>query len=136
MKFEEDHGKTIRDYDFKRGSLVLVRNTAIEKSLNRKMRARYLGPVVVVARNKGGAYILCELDGTVFDRPVAAFRVLPYQARSTIPLPDNFHDITIERLREMEESDSQGDDDTPPPEPGDAEDPEPDEDDRDDLPEE
>jgi hypothetical protein len=73
VQFEREHSATIRDFDFKCGDLVLVRNTAIEKSLNRKMRARYLGPLVVVSRNKGGAYIISELNGSVFDRPVAAF---------------------------------------------------------------
>ena len=38
IRFERDHGKVIRDFDFKRGDLVLVRNTAIEKALNQKMR--------------------------------------------------------------------------------------------------
>ena len=71
-----------------RGDLVLVRHTAIEKSLNRKMRPRYIGPLVVVSRNHGGAYIVCELDGSVWDRPIAQFRVLPYKARRLIPLPD------------------------------------------------
>ena len=66
VRFEQEHAVTIRDFDFKRGDLVLIRNTAIEKALNRKMRARYLGPLVVLARNKGGAYIICELNGSVF----------------------------------------------------------------------
>ncbi|TFK78078.1 hypothetical protein K466DRAFT_507784 [Polyporus arcularius HHB13444] len=43
-QLERDHTTTIRDFDFQRGALVLMRNTAIEKSLNRKMRPRYLGP--------------------------------------------------------------------------------------------
>ncbi len=101
LKFEEDHPRGMRDFDFQRGALVLMRNTAIEKALNRKMRARYLGPLVVVARNAGGAYILCELDGSVLDRPTAAFRLVPYLARVAIDLPENFADITPERLREM-----------------------------------
>ena len=88
VRFEQEHAVTIRDFDFKHGDLVLIRNTAIEKALNRKMRARYLGPLVVLARNKGGAYIICELNGSVFDRPVAAFRVIPYFARKSLPLPD------------------------------------------------
>lgn len=101
----------MRNYDFQPQALVLVRQTQIEKSLNRKMKPRYDGPFIVVSRNKGGAYILCELDGTVFDRPVAAFRLLPYFARRQLQVPDRFFDITPERLKEMRESKSQGDDD-------------------------
>jgi hypothetical protein len=106
-RFEKDHATTIHDYDFKLGDLVLVRNTAIEKALNRKMRARYLGPLIVISRNKGGAYIVAELDGSVFDRPVAAFRVIPYFARTALALPplDDLIDISTARLSEMEDSD-------------------------------
>ena len=104
VRFEKNHARTIRDFDFKRGDLVLVRNTAIEKSLNRKMRPRYNGPLIVVSRNYAGAYIICELDGTVFHAPIAAFRVIPYFARKSIPLPDDFLDISTQRLREMESS--------------------------------
>jgi hypothetical protein len=105
VRFEKIHARTIRDFDFKRGDLVLIRNTQIEKSLNRKMRPRYLGPLIVISRNYGGAYIICELDGSVFHRPVAAFRVVPYFARESLPLPDNFLDIDQRRLREMMETD-------------------------------
>jgi hypothetical protein len=106
VRFEIEHAATIRDYDFKRGDLVLMRNTAIEKSLSRKMRKRYLGPLIVISRNRGGAYILCELDGSVFHRPIAAFRVIPYLARESITIPplDDFLDIDTERLRELEQS--------------------------------
>jgi hypothetical protein len=108
IRFERDNANTIRDFDFQRGDLVLVRNTAIEKALNRKMRPRYIGPLVIVSRNKGGAYVICELNGSVFDRPVAAFRVVPYFARKSIPLPDldQFLDISPRRLQEMESSDT------------------------------
>ena len=75
----------------------------IEKSLNRKMRPRYIGPLVVVSRNRGGAYIVCELDGSVWDRPVAQFCVLPYKARRSLPLSDlGKIDISTARLRQME----------------------------------
>lgn len=109
-RFEDRYRHTIQDFNFKKGDLVLIRNTQIEKSLNRKMRPRYLGPLIVVSRNQGGAYIVCELDGSVLDRPIAAFRVIPYLARKSIALPDNFADISTARLREMEVSSSQGDD--------------------------
>jgi hypothetical protein len=106
FQFEKDHSHTIKDYDFKLGDLVLIRNTAIEKALNRKMRARYLGPVIVISRNRGGAYILAELDGSILDRPVAAFRVIPYFARSKLDLPslETLIDISQARLTQMEES--------------------------------
>ena len=109
VQFEKDHAHTIRDFDFKLGDLVLVRNTAIEKALNRKMRARYLGPCIVISRNKGGAYIIAELDGSVFDRPIAAFRVIPYFARSHIQLPslDSLIDISQTRLERMEDTEAE-----------------------------
>ena len=114
-KLERDHAASIHDYDLRRGALVLVRNTTIDKSLNRKMRPRYLGPYVVLSRNRGGAYIVAEIDGSVLDRPIAAFRFLPYLARTHIDIQwlddASIFDITTARLREMEASSSQGDDD-------------------------
>jgi hypothetical protein len=106
IKFEKDHAATIHDFDFKAGVLVLIRNTAIEKALNRKMQPRYLGPLVVVSRNKGGAYIVCELDSMLYHNPVAAYRIILYFAREYIELPDfeEYSDISVKRLRKMERS--------------------------------
>lgn len=106
IKFEKNHAATIKDYNFKLGDLVLNRNTKIEKSLNRKMRSRYIGPQIVISRNRGGAYILAELDGSLLDRPTAAFRVIPYFARKHIDLPplDQFLDVSPDRLRELEDT--------------------------------
>src|SRR5271168_2268162 len=116
VRFEKEHSHTIKQFDFKLGDLVLVRNTAIEKALNRKMRPRYLGPLIVISRNRGGAYILAELDGSVFDRPIAAFRVIPYFARRKIDLPplDNLLDISRQRLTEIENTDNTELDDNSP----------------------
>ncbi|KAG6904727.1 hypothetical protein DXG01_007599, partial [Tephrocybe rancida] len=111
LRFEKNHQATVHDFNFKKGNLVLVRNTKIEKSLNRKMRPRYLGPVVVIARNKGGAYILCELDGSVFHRPLAAFRLIPYLARRTIEISEEMLDVDLNRLREMKNSEEKDDED-------------------------
>ena len=109
LHFEQEHQATIKDFNFARGRLVLVRNTAIEKSLNCKMRPRCLGPLIVIGRNRGGAYLLCELDGTLLDRPIAAFRVIPYFAHKSIPLPDNLLDTTPDRVRNIMKSNAQGD---------------------------
>jgi hypothetical protein len=50
--------------------------------LDAKTEDRYLGPYEVHRKNKGGAYILKELDGSMLKGdPVAAFRLLPYITR-------------------------------------------------------
>jgi hypothetical protein len=56
--FEQQHLCTLKDFDFQCNSLVLMRNTQIEKSLNKKMCTRYIGPIIVVLCNDGSAYIL------------------------------------------------------------------------------
>lgn len=80
-EFERKFAHTVRDYKFTPGNLVLVRNTRIEKELNRKSKPRYLGPYVVVRQTKGGSYILSELNGAISATRYAKFRVIPYKAR-------------------------------------------------------
>src|SRR5713226_8499187 len=58
--FEREHSVTITNFNFGQGDLVLVRNMSIEKALNRKMCTRYFRPMIIVSRNKGSAYILCD----------------------------------------------------------------------------
>ena len=47
-QFEAQFKNRIQDHNFQPGNLVLVWNTRIEKELNRKMKPRYLGPMVVL----------------------------------------------------------------------------------------
>ena len=96
---------SLRLYIYMPVVLVLMRNTRIEKSLNKKMKLQYLGPLIVVSRNKEEAYILCKLDGSVLQNPIAQFCVLPYFDRKSIFLPEGFINIGADRLREMEEQD-------------------------------
>ncbi len=98
----------------------MVRHTQIEKALNRKMRPRYIGPYMVLFRNWGGAYVLCELDGAVLDRPIAAFRVVPFAARKKIAITEEMLDTSENRLKEMHQADDQGEEE-PDEEPDDEE---------------
>ena len=89
LQYEKDHKAIIKDYKFKLGNLILVRNTAIEKSLDKKMKARYLGPMVVIRHTKGGSYVIAELNGALWQQKVGAFCCVPYFACKSIELPKN-----------------------------------------------
>ncbi|EKM73617.1 hypothetical protein AGABI1DRAFT_49555 [Agaricus bisporus var. burnettii JB137-S8] len=107
LQLEQTMQHKIKEFNLKSGDLALVRNSAIEMSADRKMKSRYLGPVVIVKRLKGGAYIVCEYDGSVWQNKVAAFRVVPYLARQKITLSDKVQqllDADIEELQLLEET--------------------------------
>ncbi|KAF9455761.1 hypothetical protein BDZ94DRAFT_1179287 [Collybia nuda] len=93
IRYEREHRATIRDFDFKPGNLVLIQNSEVEMSLNSKMKPRYNGPMIVLRRNRGGAYILCEMDGSVWQNKVAAFRLVPYYAWTSVTLLDNLQEL-------------------------------------------
>ncbi|KNZ74000.1 hypothetical protein J132_08654 [Termitomyces sp. J132] len=90
--FEAEHAATICNYNFQTSDLVLMRNTRIEVTHNKKMKPRYLGPLVVISHNHGDAYILCKLDGSVLHCPVATFQLVPYFGREHIAVPSDTFD--------------------------------------------
>ncbi|KAG6872854.1 hypothetical protein C0992_009322 [Termitomyces sp. T32_za158] len=106
LKFAEEHKNSIKDYNFKPLDLVLVKNMVTESSFSAKMMPRFHGPLVVITKTKGGNYIVAELDGSVWQARVAAFRVVPYKARKKLTLPQGLEkwvDVTPEKLKELRE---------------------------------
>ncbi|EEB89140.1 hypothetical protein MPER_12800, partial [Moniliophthora perniciosa FA553] len=106
-RYEQKHQHVIKNYVFEPDALVQVRNTSIEKSLDKKMKPRYQGPYVIVRRMKGGSYIVAEMDGTVLKEKVAAFRVVPHKLRyGPVILPEDLLralDVGAEELDDLEE---------------------------------
>jgi transposase InsO family protein len=89
LEFERRFQRRLWRSEYQPGDLVLVRNSRVEKELDRKTKPRYIGPFEVIRRTKGGSYVLKELDGTLSRRGIAAFRLLPYHSRDGQPLsPD------------------------------------------------
>ena len=97
-QFEKEYANTMRDYDFAPGSLVLVCNTSLTMD---KMKPRYLGPMIVLRRTRNGAYRLAELDGAISSLRYAAFRLVPYHARSQSFIPVT-HVVEDDNLASLE----------------------------------
>ncbi|KNZ74271.1 hypothetical protein J132_07433 [Termitomyces sp. J132] len=106
LKFAEEHKNSIKDFNFKPLDLVLVKNRITESSHSTKMLPHFHGPMVVITKTRGGNYIVAELDGSVWQTRVAAFRVVPYKAQRQLELSQRLEqwvDITPENLKEVRE---------------------------------
>ena len=108
-EFERRYARRIKKSTFQPGDLVLIRNSRVEKELNRKSKPRYLGPFEVVRRTQGGSYVVRELDGSTRSQGVAAFRMLPYYPRDGSILPRAELDEIISNL-DQEEDESESED--------------------------
>lgn len=82
--FERRYRHRLRKDIYQQGELILVRNKAVENSADRKQYPRYLGPYQVIRQTKGGSYIVAELDGAVWRKGVAVFRLLPFVSRDQL----------------------------------------------------
>src|SRR6266567_8397549 len=80
-QFEQRFIKRISQDEYKPGELVLVRNSGIELSHNRKHQPQYLGPYEVDQKASEKSYTLKDLDGTPFQHRIATSRLLPYISR-------------------------------------------------------
>ena len=107
--YEKDNRISIQDFTFQPGDSVLASNSKVESSLDKKMKPRYLGPMIVISQSQGSLYVIAELDGLVYYHKVAGFRVIPYFAWENITLPDNLEDLIeisktmLKKIEEMDE---------------------------------
>ncbi|KIO02719.1 hypothetical protein M404DRAFT_147444 [Pisolithus tinctorius Marx 270] len=114
QQFEAAFQHRIKDHNFAPSTLVLVRNSRIEKELNRKTKPWYTGPMVILHQTTGGLYLLAELDGSISKLRFAAFHLLPYHPQSqtcaTVTRITGLDDEELDHLLEEAEDDPTDDD--------------------------
>ena len=98
-QFEKRFHRQLSHTIFNPGDLVLVRNSAIEMSRDKKSKQRYLGPYQVEKRTMAGNYRLKELDGTSLKLKYGARRLIPFISR-------NHHFMREQLTKDTDDSDS------------------------------
>jgi hypothetical protein len=104
-QFEKKYANTIRMYQFNPGDLILVQNSCIEASLDRKTKPQWIDPMAIVWQTSHRAYILAEMDSAISKLHFATFHVIPYHAHQKAPinletffvLPDTNEEMEDER---------------------------------------
>ena len=107
--FEKQYEKHIAPTELKAEDLVLVRNSAIEMSRDKKSKQRYLGPYEIERKTIGGSYRLKELDGTPLRLKYGARRLLLYINRDHPFMREHMNSSSDQSA---EESDSLSDSDS------------------------
>ena len=80
--------ESLRDFVLEPGDLALVRNSAVENSMDSKAKDKYFGPYLVVKQHRNGNYTLSELDGSVMKKRLAESRIIPYYPRTRVPVTE------------------------------------------------
>lgn len=83
--FMKEFGYKIHKEEYKPGDLVLVRNSSIEDSLNKKIQQRYFGPYMIfegIGENQRHSYIVQELSRIVLKGLISANRLISYRPRA------------------------------------------------------
>jgi len=112
LRYEKIIQHTIKDLNFQSGDLVLIRNTEIESSLNKKMKPRYMGPMIVISRSKGVHISLLKWTVLFYKIKSERFRVIPYFARHKIEFSRDILDlldVSKEGLQKIEASEDEVD---------------------------
>jgi hypothetical protein len=64
----------------------------------------------VVRRTQGGAYIVCEFNGAVWQKKIGWFRVIPYEQRQKLGIGTHIEDlidVSQETLDDLENEDEE-----------------------------
>jgi len=85
--FEEAHKNQIKNFNFKKGTLVLVRNSCHDNDIGGKTKPQYFRPMVVVRHMTGDSYVLAEMDRTMSKLRFAVFRLIPYYVHDCRSVP-------------------------------------------------
>ncbi|EGN94244.1 hypothetical protein SERLA73DRAFT_155609 [Serpula lacrymans var. lacrymans S7.3] len=91
-QFEKLYARRMFKNEYQPGELVLVRNTQVEKELDRKESLVTMALMKLCDVLKEDHMLLKEMDGSVSRRGIAAFRLLPYFNRHSMPLLDELDD--------------------------------------------